>query len=56
MYINNEIEKEIKVSGNTWFQVAEKIGIDYTTLHLWMKSKLTWQRAEIIRNVLKQRD
>lgn len=52
MYINNEIEKKIKVKGYTWFQIAEKIGIDYTTFYLWMKTKLTWQRAEIIRNIL----
>jgi len=53
MYPNNEIEKEIKLKNLTWFQVAEKIGIDYITFYLWMKNKLTWQRAAIIRNVLK---
>jgi len=51
--MNNEIEKLIKVKGYTWFQVAERIGIDYTTFYLWMKNKLTWERTEIIKNVLK---
>ena len=51
--LNNEIEKLIKSKNCTWFQVAEKIGIDYITFHLWMKNKLTWERTEIIKNALK---
>lgn len=47
-----EIEKLIKVKGLTWFEVAEKIGVDYITFHLWMKEP-TQQRMDIIRNVLK---
>jgi hypothetical protein len=50
---NNGIEKEIEIKGYTWFQVAEKIGIDYTTFYLWMKNKLTWEKEQIIRNALR---
>lgn len=51
---NKEIRNEIEQSGLKYWQVAEAIGINQTTLCVWLRQELTGERREKVEKAIEQ--
>lgn len=50
---NENIRKEIQTAGLTQWQVAEVIGINATTLTVWLRTPLNDSRLKRVKDALK---
>lgn len=51
---NENIRNEIQKSGLTYWQVAEEVGIESTTLSVWLRTPLNSSRLSRVNNALKE--
>lgn len=51
---NIEIRNKIQAAGLTQWQVAEEIGINATTLNVWLRTPLNSSRLSRVNNALKE--
>lgn len=51
---NKKIRNEIEQSGLKYWQVAEAIGINQTTLCVWLRKELTGERLERVQKAIEK--